>query len=103
MRQIVIDIIAESATAGYFGGLKLAVAERLKEPSTQAPLVGAFSYSHSSSSQLSHTDSVLLTEVFWDLFREGIITLGSNADNANFPHYRPSRLFDQKTRSESDG
>jgi hypothetical protein len=42
--------------------------------------------------QLSANDSDTFLEVFWDLFREGIITLGLNDSNRDFPHCRVSRL-----------
>jgi hypothetical protein len=41
---------------------------------------------------LSSPDGDLFLEVFWNLFREGIITLGLNDSNPQFPHFRLSRL-----------
>jgi hypothetical protein len=38
--------------------------------------------------RLSPHDADLYLEVFWALFREGIITLGSNDSNPNFPFFR---------------
>lgn len=40
--------------------------------------------------QLSQHDREVFLEVFWDLFRQGIITLGYNDTNNNFPFYRVS-------------
>jgi hypothetical protein len=37
---------------------------------------------------LSSNDAELFLEVFWSLFREGIITLGLNDANREFPHCR---------------
>jgi hypothetical protein len=37
---------------------------------------------------LSHPDNELFLEVFWGLFREGIITLGYNDANRDFPFFR---------------
>ncbi|HUY89557.1 MAG TPA: hypothetical protein VMV10_12555 [Pirellulales bacterium] len=37
-------------------------------------------------------DRETFRELFWDLFREGIITLGLNDSNRNFPHFSISRL-----------
>ena len=45
--------------------------------------------------QLSASDSELFLEVFWDLFRQGIITLGYDNSNRDFPFYRASRLGKQ--------
>lgn len=36
----------------------------------------------------SQADQELFMEVFWDLFRQGIITLGYNASNREFPFFR---------------
>jgi len=41
---------------------------------------------------LSAADRELFLEVFWDLFRQGIITLGLNDSNREFPFCRLSRL-----------
>ncbi len=45
---------------------------------------------HSLSYELSYQDSDVFLEVFWDLFRQGIITIGLNNSNRNFPFFRVS-------------
>lgn len=45
---------------------------------------------HNLSYRLSYPDSDIFLEVFWDLFRQGIITLGFNDSNRNFPFFRVS-------------
>ena len=40
--------------------------------------------------ELSVAEKTLLMEVFWDLFREGIITLGINDAHADFPWFHVS-------------
>ena len=50
---------------------------------------------------LSSADSELFLEVFWDLFRQGIITLGSNDNNRAFPHFRLSRLGRQLIQTQN--
>lgn len=37
---------------------------------------------------LSPNDRELLREVFWDFFRQGVIVLGSDDANAQFPHFK---------------
>lgn len=39
---------------------------------------------------MSKNDSEIFLEVFWDLFRQGIITLGLNDNNREFPFFRVS-------------
>lgn len=43
-----------------------------------------------SNARLSSHDSELFLELFWDLFRQGIITLGLNDSNREFPFFRVS-------------
>lgn len=38
--------------------------------------------------QLDYEDKGIMHELFWDLFRQGIITLGLNEANPNFPFFR---------------
>ena len=40
-------------------------------------------------------------EVFWDLFRQGIITLGLDDSNREFPFFRVSQLGKQIAESQS--
>jgi hypothetical protein len=44
----------------------------------------------------SDQDEELVRDVFWDLFRQGVITLGMNNTNTNWPWFRLSH-FGQKT------
>lgn len=46
-------------------------------------------------------DSEIFLEVFWDLFRQGIITLGMNDSNREFPFFRVSQLGRQIAESQS--
>lgn len=44
---------------------------------------------------LDPQDKELLLELFWDLFRQGVISLGSNNANREFPFFRLTRLGNQ--------
>jgi hypothetical protein len=46
--------------------------------------------SFGSGRDLSQQDRELFREVFWELFRQGIITLGRDDSNRNFPFFRVS-------------
>lgn len=50
---------------------------------------------HGASYPLASEDKNLLLEIFWDLFRQGIITLGLNDGNPQFPFFRLTRLGQQ--------
>jgi hypothetical protein len=41
---------------------------------------------------LSNNDRELFREVFWELFRQGVITLGLNDSNREFPHFSLSHF-----------
>lgn len=45
--------------------------------------------------RLSHADEQLADEVFWDLFRQGIVILGLNSTNPGLPWFRVTSLGKQ--------
>jgi hypothetical protein len=53
-----------------------------------------------SARRLAAADAETFLEVFWDLFREGIITLGLNDMNAQFPFFRLSRFGKKLIQSQ---
>ncbi len=87
IRQCVLDVLAGRESGSYdpsqYLNLQVTVAEvflRRENPGRKP--VGE--------SKLSRYDRELFLEVFWDLFRQGIITLGLNDSNPNFPFFRVS-------------
>jgi hypothetical protein len=50
---------------------------------------------------LDAQDKEALLELFWDLFRQGIITLGLNDSNREFPFFRPTKLGRQIAESQA--
>jgi hypothetical protein len=50
---------------------------------------------------LSSSDNDLFQEVFWDLFRQGIITLGSSNSSEGYPFFRLA-TFAKKTLANND-
>jgi len=85
IRKIALDILAEreklSSNPNQYEQLRIGVGSILEERETgQRPTVFI----------MSHEDSEIFLEVFWDLFRQGIITLGSNNSNREFPFFRVS-------------
>ena len=97
IRAAVIDILAKrektSYSADQFQHLLIGVSEvmeRRSPPQTSSPHARSFSISGGGSVTLDHDDRELVREVFWDLFRQGIITLGYNDSNREFPFFRVS-------------
>ena len=99
IRRAAIDIIAGREethfTPNQYIHLRIGVAEVLqrrdgspKDPSGRYP-------------NLSTEDAETYLEVFWDLFRQGIIILGLNDDNPNFPFCRISN-FGRKIIEQED-
>lgn len=87
IRNVALDILAGrervSWDSNQFQHLQIGVGEvfeRRESPAGRVP-------ERHSSSQLSASDRELFLEVFWDLFRQGIITLGFNDSNREFPFF----------------
>ena len=50
---------------------------------------------------LDPKEKEIFLEIFWDLFRQGIITLGKNDSNRQFPFFRITKLGQQIAASQS--
>lgn len=93
IRETVVDILTGRTHVAYpptqWGNLTTDVAEvfsrhdRLTSPPAQ------FSYGQQN---LHPNDAELVRDVFWDLFRQGVITLGLNDSNPNWPWFRLSHF-----------
>jgi hypothetical protein len=92
IRNVAIDILAERELSNerliQYVDLMNGISEvirRRETGDTKYPIDG-------SRSQLSLNDQELFLEIFWDLFRQGIITLGFDRSNKEFPFFRVSAL-----------
>jgi hypothetical protein len=92
IRSAAVDLLSGRETPSAFIGtptqqahLKAAIAELLMKRDGLRPQFGQFH-------ELDREDDLLADEVFWDLFRQGVITPGLNNANPNFPFFRVSRL-----------
>jgi len=87
IRHVMVDILAGRETTQYaptqFAHLKLGVAE-VFERREASPENGS---RESRASTLSRQDCELVREVFWDLFRQGVITIGLNDADDMFPFF----------------
>lgn len=90
IRNVAIDILGGREKTAYgadqFQHLLLGVAEVLDRRESQTTRDRHFQ------AQLSANDRQLVGEVFWDLFRQGVITLGFNDSNREFPFFRISHF-----------
>ena len=88
IRSVALDILAGREGVQHqptqYESLKLGVAEvfarREGQPRDGRP------------AQLDRPDSEYFLEVFWELFRQGVLTLGYNDANREFPHCRLSEF-----------
>jgi hypothetical protein len=98
VREIVVDVLL-SRQAGLFSELLEAACRGLLDrdnggrwfpPAGQTGIAyeGAAAY-------LRPEDSSSILEVFWDLFRQGAVTLGHNAAQPGWPAYRLTRFGQQ--------
>jgi hypothetical protein len=88
IRNAALDILAKRETASYqpnqYVHLRIGVAEVLDRRDS-----GSGSQSGNRPS-LTSGDSALFQEIFWDLFRQGVITLGLDDANDKYPFFRVS-------------
>src|SRR5580704_11993798 len=77
LRQVVIDVLLSKEHVAFpptqWASLSTGVAEVLRRRSGQAAIA--------SHPPLRGPDAELLRDIFWDLFRQGLITLGLNDSN----------------------
>ena len=97
IREVVVDILLGRERTQYdvsqFEHLKLGVNEVFARRAGQ--LV------HATHLPRNPQDEELVRDVFWDLFRQGAITLGYNNSNPNWPFFRLSHFGAQTLASQS--
>lgn len=90
IRSVVIDILAGRERTAYepsqYQHMLLGLAEVLERRD------GRSRQDRHHQAQPSTADRELFREVFWDLFRQGIITLGLNDSNREFPFFMVSQF-----------
>ncbi|OPY37337.1 MAG: hypothetical protein A4E35_01252 [Methanoregula sp. PtaU1.Bin051] len=100
IRKATLDILSgrerSSFTPNQFVHLRIGVAEVLHKRD------GTTTHPGQREPQLTQNDQDLFQEVFWDLFRQNIITLGTSGDpNAAYPWFRVSS-FGKKALANDD-
>jgi hypothetical protein len=93
IRGLTIDFLL-AAPNGQFNDLVEAVGKTLLKKHNHWPLPPGFTgVAYPGVGALLHQDdSPTILEVFWDLFRQGAVTLGRDAQQGGWPWYRLSRL-----------
>lgn len=94
IRNVALDLLAKRENASYelsqYQHLLIGVAEvfQRREGQSEAQRGVVRRIYGGSETQLSPGDGERFLEVFWGLFREGVITLGHNDSNRAFPFFR---------------
>jgi hypothetical protein len=100
LRSVALDILAGRETVAYepsqYEHLSVGIGEVFarREGRIQPG-------NHGATYRLDAQDRETFLELFWDLFRQGIITLGLNDNNREFPFFRVTRLGQQLATSQS--
>jgi hypothetical protein len=92
LREVVINVLLNANQNGVDRFEKLLEKTALELCKPDAPAHAQQHFSYGAASQLHPNDSELVLEIVWDLFRQGILTLGGNAANPGWPWLRLSRF-----------
>lgn len=102
IREAILDILFDVEKVQYppreFNSLATGL-EELFGRRGDCPPTSFRGITQASSPRLSKDDSERLTEVFWDLFRDGIITIGLDSHNPAFPKFRLHSSFVGRERN----
>jgi hypothetical protein len=92
LRQAAIEVLRRPSPPNSYGVLLEAIAAYFaqSEPSSR-PQTGLPFAQYPTGPMLSRADRDLMLEVFWDLFRCGVIIFGLNDANRGFEWFRVSK------------
>ncbi|HEY6346904.1 MAG TPA: hypothetical protein VIY49_35900 [Bryobacteraceae bacterium] len=100
LRDTVVDILLKRAVVAYepsqWRELQAAVAEVFSKKENPAGAARGYP-----PPRLHPNDAELVRDVFWDLFRQGFITLGLNDSNEQWPWFRLSHLGERALKTQS--
>ncbi|NQT62172.1 MAG: hypothetical protein HQ556_04365 [Candidatus Marinimicrobia bacterium] len=96
LRNVILDLLAGRESGPHelyqYEHLKIGVASVFDKRENDSSITR---YRGGGQPSLSPADSELFLEIFWGLFREGIITLGMNDNNREFPFFKVSEFGSQ--------
>lgn len=96
IREVVVDILLKRVSVEHepsqWAGLTEAVGEVFAKRGTERERQARRLHPH---------DAELVRDVFWDLFRQGFITLGLNDSNPNWPWFRLSHFGERALKTQS--
>ncbi len=92
LRELVIAILIDAKDNEINRFEKLLEKTSLELLKQDPPDGGQAHSAYGAAAQLHRNDAELVLEIVWDLFRQGIVTLGLNAANPGWPWLRLSRF-----------
>ena len=105
IRGVALDLLAGREKCSYglnqYEHLLIGVAEVFEKRDGSTQQTAGRPWSGVSGAQLSSSDRESFLEVFWGLFREGIITIGCNDSNREFPFCRVTE-FGERQLAQKD-
>lgn len=109
IRNVAIDVLSgrEKVSAGsmdrpnQYESLKVHIARVFINRGEVPQALPGQAWNGNSEPRLSTNDRERFLEIFWGLFREGIITLGINDSNPNFPFFRVSEYGERLLSQQS--
>ncbi|REF84744.1 hypothetical protein DES32_2858 [Methylovirgula ligni] len=101
IRQVVVDVLTKREWVQYAPEQWISLVRSVEDvfARRKAPSRGRTLYE--GSNKLHPDDAELVRDVFWDLFRQGVITLGLNESNPAWPWFRLSH-FGEKILKAND-
>ena len=102
IRSATFEVLSGRATTGYsldqYSHIKVEVGKVLDKYDKLPPKPPS---AYPADSALTKEDAETLREVFWDLFRQGVVTLGKDEVNNTFPFFRVTS-YGAKALKEGD-
>ena len=102
IRNAILDVLTGKVRTSYtpdqFNHLKIGVAAALAARGLQ---VAQHPSNYPADTALDHADAEICREVFWDLFRQGVVTLGVNDANPEYPWFKVTAFGEKLLQGEN--
>jgi hypothetical protein len=98
LRDVVMDVLIQRiAGNNQYGTLVEHTARIINQREGSNVNLGSGIAYQGAASAIHPYDRDIILEIFWDLFRQGVITLGLNESNPGWPWFRLSRFGESET------
>jgi hypothetical protein len=101
IRDVIVDILLERETVNYEPSQWVNLCSGVAEVFARRSATPTQPFNRHDQARLHPSDAELSRDVFWDLFRQGFITLGMNDSNPNWPFFRLSHFGQTTLQTQS--